>query len=753
MLLVPPALSDDLRRFSGPAAMGDYRVDCALCLAPLLAFVAELVARDPLAARRWREPLARAGELPEFREPLRDPSRLAPHQELLAELFGAIISPLAFHEEARAALVPFTLEPVLATPRFARLFAEPGAPTRHPARGAGQEALLKGRAIRAYLLVLAKCYGQRHQLLHPILRHAQDPATGLDRIYHLKLDLRFVEVVLKGELPRLDEGQLARVLDRLAHPEELLELLPPERFGFHGFSLVKAEDATLSEMIAALSWDLIDQNSVVTPQGFARLQDRLRTIFGRPRLLAGLAALRGEEVYLLNLGCDPKASCLFADSQHVPQSLFADTPYERAALRQEVIRVPDVLADPSLHRLLSGDGYQGHRSLLIAPLAFQGRTIGTLAIGSPDPGDLTSLDALVLDQLRPLFALALKKALDDLEASIQSVIKEKCTAVHPAVEWRFRRAALKRLEARRLGQEGELEEIVFPEVYPLYGICDVRGSSEARNQAMRADLSHQLALGLAVLERARDWRALPLFQELAGRTRAFQERLKDGIRSGDELLVADFLRGEVAAVFKHLKEAGPAVEEAMAAYQGALDPRLGTVHVKRQEYETSIQRLNDRLAAYLDREARVMQAACPHYFERHRTDGVDYLIYAGASLLEKGGFDSFHLENLRLWQLLLACGLAWHAEELKASLPVPLAAAQLILVQNAPLSIRFRYDEKRFDVDGAYDVRHQIIRSRLDKAVVAGDQERLTQPGKLAIVYSAPEEAAEMRRHLDFLKR
>jgi hypothetical protein len=76
----------------------------------------------------------------------------------------------------------------------------------------------------------------------------------------------------------------------------------------------------------------------------------------------------------------------------------------------------------------------------------------------------------------------------------------------------------------------------------------------------------------------------------------------------------------------------------------------------------------------------------------------------------------------------------------------------LILVQNTPLSIRFRFDERRFDVDGAYDIRHDIVKSRLDKAQVKGGKERLTQPGKIAIVYSHPEEAAEMYRHIQFMQ-
>jgi hypothetical protein len=68
------------------------------------------------------------------------------------------------------------------------------------------------------------------------------------------------------------------------------------------------------------------------------------------------------------------------------------------------------------------------------------------------------------------------------------------------------------------------------------------------------------------------------------------------------------------------------------------------------------------------------------------------------------------------------------------------------------MSIRFRFDEKRFDVEGAYDIRYEIIRSRLDKAVVKGTGERLTQPGMIAVVYASSEEAEEVMRHINYLQ-
>ena len=101
---------------------------------------------------------------------------------------------------------------------------------------------------------------------------------------------------------------------------------------------------------------------------------------------------------------------------------------------------------------------------------------------------------------------------------------------------------------------------------------------------------------------------------------------------------------------------------------------------------------------------------------------------------------------------MVACGVAARADRLTSTLPVPLETTHLILAQHTPLSIRFRFDEKRFDVDGAYNMRYEIIKKRIDKALRRGSTERVTQPGHLAIVYGHPAEAAEYRGYLEYLQ-
>ena len=60
-------------------------------------------------------------------------------------------------------------------------------------------------------------------------------------------------------------------------------------------------------------------------------------------------------------------------------------------------------------------------------------------------------------------------------------------------------------------------------------------------------------------------------------------------------------------------------------------------------------------------------------------------------------------------------------------------------------------DEKQFDVDGTYNIRYEILKKRLDKAVIKHSGERLTQAGKVAIVYLQDKERKEYQEYLDYL--
>ena len=85
-------------------------------------------------------------------------------------------------------------------------------------------------------------------------------------------------------------------------------------------------------------------------------------------------------------------------------------------------------------------------------------------------------------------------------------------------------------------------------------------------------------------------------------------------------------------------------------------------------------------------------------------------------------------------------------------LKVPLRTTQLILIHSQCIAISFRRDERKFDVEGSYNIRYEVIKKRLDKVRIKDTQERLTQPGNIAIVYSNQKEVPEYQEYIEFLK-
>jgi hypothetical protein len=98
------------------------------------------------------------------------------------------------------------------------------------------------------------------------------------------------------------------------------------------------------------------------------------------------------------------------------------------------------------------------------------------------------MNTLKLYEVLPIFSMAVRRSLEELTGRVDALIKAHCTAIHPSVEWRFRQAALRSIERRTRGGGAEMEPIVFPHVYPLYGAADIRGSSTQRHLAIQADL-------------------------------------------------------------------------------------------------------------------------------------------------------------------------------------------------------------------------------------------------------------------------
>ena len=58
--------------------------------------------------------------------------------------------------------------------------------------------------------------------------------------------------------------------------------------------------------------------------------------------------------------------------------------------------------------------------------------------------------------------------------------------------------------------------------------------------------------------------------------------------------------------------------------------------------------INEKMSSFIEKEQTKAQGTYPHYFEKYVTDGVEYNIYVGGSLVEDSVYDPLFLRNLRL---------------------------------------------------------------------------------------------------------
>jgi hypothetical protein len=315
--------------------------------------------------------------------------------------------------------------------------------------------------------------------------------------------------------------------------------------------------------------------------------------------------------------------------------------------------------------------------------------------------------------------------------------------VQASVEWRFTDAALNYISNSQKNEDANIENIVFENVYPLYGAIDIRNSSGERYQAIQKDLMEQLDAVNIIIKNALKEINSPLLDNIKNKSDTYIQAISGTMHSDDEFEIHTFLKKDVKELFQHMRHRLPAIQPEIDDYFSTIDSDTKTWNIHRKEFEESITYINETIVRFIDREQLKAQQAFPHYFERFVTDGIDFNIYIGQSISPEKTLTPSEIQHLKKWEINTLLRAAILGHRLEKKMPVPLQTTQLILVHSQPISISFRTAERKFDVDGAYNIRYEIIKKRIDKVHIRDTGERLTQPGMLAVVYTQPDEAIE----------
>lgn len=711
----------------------------------------QLKTGSSLLKARAEEILKIAEAYPILEEGIESPEVIEKYQSqidlILEDLFAGVLQ----KNEIKIATIPFQEAIFQSTERYKNIIKTAGPDFEMSLMNFDEDQFY----IMGCSVILNAYYGYKVDFRRPFYYEIPD-AQGIVRHYRVLYNADFMTIEKTEDSIEITDKDVAELLDNFNNIDLWKEKFPENSWSFKGFIIANMYDATTDVSLSNFKANLLeneakDQNFVL------KFETIIQAIFNLPKLKVGYSIYNHEErsfehppsvmnvsSYILN--GEMKEHCDVSLCEFSHKALMVD---HQAYCISDVKRFHQLYPQNTLYKKLAD---QQIGSAIITPLVGDGKFLGLMEIVSPNAKELNSINANKLEDIMPFLVDSVQRSIEKKENLKELLIQSECTSIHPSVHWKFKQEAERVLKASDSGNDLIFREIVFEKVFPLFGQIDIKGSSEARNEATKKDLLHQLKLVQKIIKKTADFDPLPIYEQLDYRLEHYKSEIEENLEVDTERRVLNFLKNEIVPLYKHLQKKDERFKKLVQDYNAELDEDKGFVYKYRKDYDESVMLVNRSMARVLDGQQQNAQKMYPHYFERFKTDGVEHNMYIGESITKHKSFNKIYLYNLRLWQLQVMCDMENSFYMLKKHLPVPMNAASMILVFNSSLSLRFRMDEKRFDVDGTYNARYEVVKKRVDKAKIKGTDERITQPGHITIIYSQKKDEREYLKYIQFLQ-
>jgi len=609
-----------------------------------------------------------------------------------------------------------------------------------------------------YLLVLERLYKLPTLQLKQLFKLTEDE---VNKYYQLKVDYSFVEIsCLTKELPDINLSCIhEKEINSFDDILPLLSSLDLTRFVFKGFTILKFIDKT-NEQAGAMVQNLISKlpnlDVLADASSFNRdliwdeIKDVIKTLSNSAKVDCSffpLMELNGVPILTSVLS---KESIFFGDLLKRESSTctnevysYLKAPFTISYGLEERFNTSDELFVEHLEAL-------GLKSYVCFPLKNKNKLVGFLELFTKESMILDKKSILNVASFLPLITNLAMDLVSTFKNSMDKVILEKYTSLQEAVQWKFNQEAANYLsQVSSKSANIELNPIKFEKVYPVYGAVDVRNSTKLRNMAYRKDSYQRIGLLQLIVDQIESIGMNDVDQQFIYRFNLVKSWLDEGKLDQYLLDILSFFQDEVMPFLETLNHSDLILRKYKEEYLRDNQGPYGVVNGTSQQFEHTLTLLNSIISEELKLFNEIVQAQFPSYFEKFRTDGIEYDMYIGQSITPTKLFDPKILQNIRKQQIVSMVSIARKTFVAIDDLPISLVTTQLIFIHPNPIDISFRQDERRFDVDGGYNIRYEVIKKRIDKARLKGSKERLVQPNKIAIVYSSPRVEGEIREILE----
>ena len=709
---------------------------------------------DLFLVEKARRVLDAGNSAAELRNGFTDPDVLQTYKKEINIILEDSFSELLTTNEIKTASVPLHNLIFNASKRFKSIIENAGDDFKLTITNQHSDEMYR----QACTIVLYLYYGYNINLRRPFFYEVPD-ANGILHTYKILYNADFIEITPNEKAPEITDDDYSLLLESYDDMNLWREKFPPQSYTFKGFTINNIFDVTDDRSISEIKSSLLasGKRRYTTTDFIDNFQSLFESLFKIKSLKVGFVSYnKAEQKFERIAGTKIKSYLLFNKNIESCKTILCEASYKALITDNTYFSIPDV---DKYQVLTRGDSQfktlhdKGIKSAILAPIATNGELLGVLEIISPRIQELNSVNANLLIDVMPFIVSSVLRSKEEEENLIEAVIQQECTSIHPSVYWKFERAARVFLDAKMNEEPNAIfEEITFNDVYPLFGQIDVKGSSDTRNKATRKDLSLQLSLAKKIIESELKAEGLSYYGQLSDRMDNYLKELELYFNVDSEQELVNFFEKEIHPLFEffHLKQGFLA--ESIESYFNKINKNLNLIYYYRKNYDDTIALINKNMSCILDEKQKEAQQMYPHYFERYKTDGVEHNMYIGRSITKDDSFNQSQLYNLRLWQLQVMCEMENKFYQNHDTYPTPVDVASMVLVFHRPLTIQFRMDEKRFDVYGTYNARYEVVKKRVDKALIKGTNERATVKGKLTIIYSQKEDGAEYLKYIKFLQ-
>ena len=587
-------------------------------------------------------------------------------------------------------------------------------------------------------IILRNYYNVELNFMQPFIFDIPN-GEGIVNHYRFLNNVDFIEINPLENVKKLTEDEIAELMDNFEDYDLWREKFPPQSWELKGFAVISFFDATTENAISNLKSKLINIEDDKNLK--AEMNTIFRSIFQVSDLEVGYTAINIEENKFVRSPINGimESFILSSTPRNFKYEMLCEKNFNALVESKKFFSVSDV--DRSFREFpdsaMVKQFYEsGIKSAIFAPIIKDKKILGIVELVSRKK-QLNSINANKMEIVMPYLEDTMDRLYTGIETRIQAIIQREYTSIHPSVSWKFRQEAERHIGFYKEEFDLPYRNISFQNLTPLFGQTDVRNSSISRNLVIKKDLEIQLGLIsdlIANLSLEND------FDALKDRLKYYQELLQTDIKADTENIVQTFILSEIHPLFQSIKLQNIEYNQLVTDYFKKLDSRTDMVYDFRKKFDESLSSINRNLADILDKRQEEQQQRFPFYYERFKTDGVEHNMYIGSSIAPELTYDPIFLKNLRLWQLRVLCESELQYNQFRKNLEFSLDVSSLILVYSTAISIRFRMDEKRFDVDGSYNARYEMIKKRIDKSTIKNSSERITQPGKISIIFSQEKE-------------